>query len=80
MVDRTAGYIGRRMDGMGSRNSVWHTALVRHVVVLMGRFVVAIPEDSQGTFRLGRRQWRLLGEFSQDRRLGWREANFRNRV
>lgn len=68
------------MNGMGSRNGIWHTALVRHVVVLMGRLVVAIPEDGQGTFRLGRRQWRLLGEFSQDRRLGWGEASFRNRV
>lgn len=80
VVDRTASYIGWRMNGMGSRNGIGHTALVRHVVVLMGRLVVAIAEDSKGTFGLGRRQWRLLGEFSQDRRLGWREANFRNRV
>jgi hypothetical protein len=53
MVCRPLGYLGRCMDGMGSRNGVRHPALMSHIIVLVHWFVVAVPEDSKGTLRLG---------------------------
>lgn len=67
------------MDSMRARNGVRQTALMGHIVVLMGRFMMSIAEDGKGALRLGGGQGRFFGRFSQDRRLR-RKASFRNGI
>lgn len=67
------------MDGMRPWNRVRQSTLVSHVVVFVGRLMVAIPEDGEGTLGLGRRQLRLLG-LGRDRRLSGRGPSFRDGI
>lgn len=68
------------MDGMRPRYRVGQAALVSHVIVFMGRLVVAIAKDRERAFGLGRRQLGLFGRLRQSR-MGWRrKTGLRDRI
>ena len=50
-----------------------------HVIMLVGRLVMTIPEDGKVTLRLGGRELRHLG-LGKDRRQNGREVGLRDRI
>lgn len=79
MLHRALGNVRRRVDGVGSRDGVRHSTLVGHVVVLVGRLVMAVPEDGKRALRPSRREARLP-QLRRDCWLRWRHAGLRDRV
>jgi hypothetical protein len=48
VVHGSTRHIGRVVDSMRPWDCVWQSALVGHVIMLMGGFMVTVTEDRQG--------------------------------
>lgn len=57
------------MDSVRSRDRVGQSTLMRHVIVFVGRLMMTVPGEGEGTLRLGRGEDRFL-RVGKDRGLG----------
>lgn len=59
VVYRPTRHVGRVVNGVGPWDCVRQSALVSHVIMLVGGLMVAIAEYRQRRLRLGRREERF---------------------